>query len=399
MQVSSIQFSNMSPVLHKKVNCGGKTGAIPSAQNAAMQLNNVPISYWQAIPISFKAGDLKSGKTIPDIEHNNYTAMTENTKKRMRKRYESFFRSECIDKTGLFDQKNYQYMPLRTEETMDQFLKFSKLYNNYKDQPIVCVGRSPKWFLNASLWMKDGIEGYKFAAFSGYWYRKHPVEGLKPINGELPTPEEEAAYEKYLRRIKVDPVTIVNDMKTTGKKTVITDFIHTGRGLSSFIGILSKIAEEKGILEDFSKSIELVCIGSMEYEGMLDPYADTLDTPRVLYPPRLRPYSKNIKQQFFSMPAIVLEEMLINQNTNECRSTYYPHNAWTVYKPDQFKTGRIFDMKKVEQKIKELKEHGKRCMTQFSSTMADYRNLLNFRILDGLNARGILRETPIRKIR
>ena len=44
--------------------------------------------------------------------------------------------------------------------------KYPQMYNKYKGQPIICLGRSPKWFLNTSLWMKDGIDGYDFVAFS-----------------------------------------------------------------------------------------------------------------------------------------------------------------------------------------------------------------------------------------
>ena len=50
----------------------------------------------------------------------------------------------------------------------------------------------------------------------------------------------------------------------------------------------------------------------------------------------------------------VFKDMLINQNTNECRSTYYPHDAWTIYKPDKFKTGLIKDMKKVKKMEKQF---------------------------------------------
>lgn len=87
----------------------------------------------------------------------------------------------------------------------------------------------------------------------------------------------------------------------------------------------------------------------------------------------------------------MFKEMLINQNTNECRSTYYPHETWTVYKPDKFKTGLIKDMKKVKEMVKELKSSGEKSMSSFTPAMYDYRNLLNFRILDALNERGLLK--------
>ena len=94
----------------------------------------------------------------------------------------------------------------------------------------------------------------------------------------------------------------------------------------------------------------------------------------------------------------MFNEMLINQNTNECRSTYYPHDAWTLYKPDQFKTGLVTDMKKVKSKLKELKDSGQKSMSSFSPAMYDYRNLLNFRILDALDSRGMLKEKHKSKV-
>ncbi len=87
--------------------------------------------------------------------------------------------------------------------------------------------------------------------------------------------------------------------------------------------------------------------------------------------------------------------MLINQNTNECRSTYYPHEAWTVYQPDRFKTGFIKDMKKVKEIVQTL---GGKDLAFFNPAMKDYRNLLNFRILDGFNQRNLLTNFHISKI-
>ena len=106
-------------------------------------------------------------------------------------------------------------------------------------------------------------------------------------------------------------------------------------------------------------------------------------------PEVLRPYSKNIDQTFFNMDYGMFREMLLNQNTNECRSTYFPHEAWGKYKPDQFKTGLIKDMKKIKEVQKQMQGYDK--IAHFTPAMLDYRNLLNFRILDGLNTRGLLK--------
>ena len=56
----------------------------------------------------------------------------------------------------------------------------------------------------------------------------------------------------------------------------------------------------------------------------------------------------------------------------------------------------IKDLKKVDDLIKRSKTE--RCTTSFKPAMADYRNLLNFRILDGLNKRGLLKLNHVAKM-
>lgn len=89
------------------------------------------------------------------------------------------------------------------------------------------------------------------------------------------------------------------------------------------------------------------------------------------------------------MPLEVFEQMLWNQNTNECRSSYYPPRAWDTYKPYNYKTGKISDKKIDELKAKSLHKS----LVNFNPTMRDYRNLLNFRILDYLDQNGLLKES------
>lgn len=371
-------------------------------ENKTIQNKTLSNTQFSRVPAGFQYGAnvhfgefFDPNRTIPHIDYEEYMAMLTVTKRKFRKKYNNFFKDSSIDKTQMTD-KNYMYMPLRTEDLMDKFIDTSKIYTKYKDQPIICLGRSPKWFLNTALWMKDGIDDYKFVAFSKFWHRPDSVEGMRRMESMAPTPKEEMAYRKYLQRIKADPQTIVDNMEKTGKKTVITDYICSSKGACSFLEILGKYADDLGILEKFSKSIQIVGIGSMEYMEQLNPYAEYISEPRVIMPEILRPYSQNVKQEFYNMDYIVFKEMLLNQNTNECRSTYYPHEAWTIYKPDRFKTGLIKNMKKVKEMVKTLK--GEKSFASFTPAMFDYRNLLNFRILDALNERGILKAIHRSKI-
>lgn len=401
MQVNRVQANYSSTIgLQNRVN-NNNSKSLNNVQHQDYQTSpfkKLPLNFKYNAPISF-SGFSDVNATVPDIEFEEYNAMTDTTKKRIKKRYEKFFSDKSINKNELYDTQHFQYMPLNTEQKFDDFVKFSSLYNDFKDRRIISIGRSPKWFLNTSVWMKDGIDGYDFAAFSGNWFRRDPKWGIIPVKTAMPTEKEYKAYTRYLKQKGLDPLSIVKDAEKTGKRTIYTDYVQTGRGVSSFLDIMSRFAEEQGVLEKFSKSIEIIGIGSLEYNEMLNPYEEYVETPEVLYPERLKPYEKNIKQKFYSMPADIQVDMLINQNTNECRSTYYPHTAWTLYNPDTFKTGMVRDMKKIEAVAKELKDvTTPKAVSSFSPAMRDYRNLLNFRILDGLAKRGLLTARHVSKV-
>ena len=349
---------------------------------------------YYASNVNFKS-IYESEKTVPDIEFEEYKRMQDHTKERYRRVYKSFQINKSIKKEELFDPK-HKSLPLQTEEKLEKFFDISKEYSKYKDHSIICLGRSPKWFLNTALWMKDGIETYKFVAFSKYWYIPDQNDGVRKVQRMVPTEKEEAAYKKYLNSVQADPKSIIAEAEKKGKKVVITDYVCTGKGMCSFLDLLGRYAEEQGVLEKFANSIEIVGIGSMEYMEQLNPYAEYISVPSVPLPEVLWPYYNKIEQHFHDMDYGVFSDMLLNQNTNECRSTYYPHETWTLYKPNQFKTGLIKDLKKVENLIKASKTE--KCTASFKPAMADYRNLLNFRILDGLAKRNLLRLKHVSKV-
>ena len=388
MQIAKIQLNNIQNLNYQNNIQNNTKAEAPISQ--PLKYAEIPLNYQFGALVNFKGGSefFDPNRTMPHIDYEEYKAMNENTKIRFRKRYLNFDKDPYIDKQELVDSK-FLYMPLRTEKSMNEFLKTASIYNRYKDQPIICLGRSPKWFLNASLWMNGGINDYKFVAFSKYWYRPDYREGVKRYEDKGPTEKEVIAYRKYLQRIQADPYTIVKHHLETGKKTVITDYICSGKGCTSFLEVMGDYADDLGILEEFSKAIQIVGIGSMEYMEDLHLDADEIEIPKVHMPPILKPYERNIKQEYYDMDYIMFREMLLNQNTNECRSTYYPHEAWTVYKPDQFKTGLIKDMKKVKEVRAQLKGFDQ--ISHFTPAMYDYRNLLNFWILDNLNQRGMLK--------
>lgn len=330
--------------------------------------------------LSFKA----ERKTIPDVDYFSYRIMSPNMKKLLRKKCSEF--NEKV-KTKELENDTKRYLPLMHDKDMAKFVEICAQYNKLKDDPILCLGRSPKWFLNTSLWMDGGIDNYKFVAFSKFWYRKQYGDIIR-MDSCAPSPDEEKAYKKYLKCIQCDPKHIVEVAKKTGKKVVITDYVNTGKGVTSFLDIMSKFAEKDGILEEFAKSIRIYGIGSIEYMENFYHDDESIPVPRVQMPERLQPWAREIPQEFHDMPLSIFEQMLVNENTNECRASFYPHEVWTIYQPYRFKTGLLSD-----KKIEELKKKCPKSAVNFTPAMKDYRNLLNFRILDFLDQNGLMRSS------
>ena len=246
--------------------------------------------------------------SIPLINFENYKAMCKSDKDYFRNLYRNFHKRPDI--MNLFETKpESMHLPLQSEEEMDEFIKVSRWYNQFKEHPIICLGRSPKWFLNASLWMKDGIPDYKYTAFSGYWYRPDYREGMIRINGAGPTADEYDAYKIYLQDIKADPLSIVKDVEKKGKKAIITDYIETGKGMTSYMEVMGNFAKEQGVLDAFGKSFDIAKIGSQDYT-LNRLKIEEVGTPVVHMPEILRPYSipktlwdeGEIKQTYYDMP-------------------------------------------------------------------------------------------------
>ena len=164
--------------------------------------------------LSFE-GDNRNTRRVPDIDYFEYKSLSSNMKQILRKKCIEFNKDVNLDE--LKNEKK-AYLPLMDDRIMEEFLKVCDLYRGLKDEPILCLGRSPKWFLNTALWMKDGIDDYKFVAFSKNWYRYDRNEGLIRMDRYAPTPEEKRAYKRYLKGIQADPQHIVNVHKKTGKK-------------------------------------------------------------------------------------------------------------------------------------------------------------------------------------
>lgn len=383
MKINSISAMNYAtntlPVKQKKAN---------NTSNPQTVQSNSELKYF-SIPNNVLFTGEVARRRVMDVDLNSYENMRLGQRQILRKKYQDF--EKDVNKEELADPKNPR-MPLKNDVVMEHFINVCKKYAELKDEPVLCLGRSPKWFLSAATWLEGGFEKQPpYVSFSKYWYRyKNAEDGMVRMDNAAPTPEEKKRYKRYLKRIQADPKSIIQKAQETGKKYVITDYVNTGKGMTSFLDLMSEYAEEDGVLDEFAHSIRIFSIGCQEYRENMYYEDEEIPIPTVQMPERLMPYNKVIKQSYYDMPLDVFEEMLLNENTNECRSSYYPHSVWTLYSPDRFKTGILKD-----DSLKELKEKGvpKKSYANFTPAMRDYRNLLNFRILDYLDRHDMLKET------
>ena len=405
MKIGRIDTNNTlnTHYLNREITNGERVKYVQSP----IEYTKAPLDYQYYANINFKS----KMPSIDMIEYENYMTMSPATKQRYRKLCQQFPREESqkIKLLQIDPHPEYMRIPLQSDRDMAKFIEVAQMYSTYKDNPIICLGRSPKWFLNASLLMKDGIPDYKFVAFSGRWFRIYDGDfgdnrGLVKLEKQVPTKGQERAYKSYLRNIQADPVSIVKKAEQAGKKAIITDYIDSGKGVTSFLDLMSRYAQEQGVLDEFAHSIDLVTIGNNEYRRHRKKVKDISD-PEVWMPELLEKYNvpttawgtgRVIEQYYYDVDYDVFKQMLLNQNTNECRSTYYPCSAWTVYKPNKFKTGLVKDIKQYEKVIKNL--HSQDAIYNFDEVMTYYRNLLNFRILDYLSAKKLLKAVHHTKI-
>ncbi len=359
------------------------TKPISNNKSLNIESNNTPTNNITSVSNPNFMGNNISNRVI-DIDIASFKTLSETMKKIYRKKCENFAQLIDFDKMAN-PRKNF--LPLVKDDDMKKFLDCCiKNFLSLKDSPIICLGRSPKWFLNTLYWMKDGIEDYKFVAFSGNWYRES-IWGIKKDESKAPTKEEQNSYKNYLKSIQADPASIVKIAQQTGEKVVITDYVRSGFGLKSFLEVMSNIAEEQGVLEDFAKSIRFHLFASNEYLEERYPDGDA-PTPALLLPDKLLPYREEIPKYFVDIPLDITLQILENKNTNECRATYYPAKAWGIYLPNKYKTGMIPNS--LMEQLKGISPD-KNAGINFSIPMRDYRNLLNFRILDYLEQNGLLR--------
>ena len=177
--------------------------SVPSAVSKSVAENkerNLPKNAPYAAYMNLKSQPSFQQRLIGDIEFEDYGVLVDKEKEYIRHLYSNFYSLTDVNELHFKRDKNSDHLPLSNDRDMDDFLRIAKGYNKYREHKIICVGRSPKWFLNTSIWMKDGIENYSFAAFSDNWYHRDRFGvGPKQYKDEkkMPTEIEYRMYKRF----------------------------------------------------------------------------------------------------------------------------------------------------------------------------------------------------------
>lgn len=151
MQISRVQANYFTNYQNNNISTNTKSQTPAANFNRAESSNpfaKVPVNYKYGANIHF--GEyIDPNRTVPHVDYEEYLALKPAAKERLKRRYQNFL-SKKTNIEGLFDNK-YTTNPLSNEKTVEAFFDVAKMYNKYKGQPIICLGRSPKWFLNTSL--------------------------------------------------------------------------------------------------------------------------------------------------------------------------------------------------------------------------------------------------------
>lgn len=197
------------------------------------------------------------------------------------------------------------------------------------------LGESPSWIIFVAELLTRGSEArdeskpnpkieFGNIAFSGSFLAREsdtPAAHVKfQTTTNMPTEEEVRKYRKYLKRIKMDPETIIQRRQNEGVKTIITDYTNTGKGFASFIYILCDWAQEDSKVDQLKKALRLINlnISSTAIKGLSLPAPlGDLSFDTLLIQQRENEFGGNLIQK------------LANNDAAGCRRVpHYSHEKW-----------------------------------------------------------------------
>lgn len=166
---------------------------------------------------------------LQDIDNvQGYLKLNEGEKRKFRR----LFQKEIIGKSIAHFNPEYKH-PFQSEAELKELFRFSRIIaHSFKDSKVVAVGRSPLWFLETLKMMKGSkvnLDNYSELA----------VTGLTSVNNFTKTEIKEFAG--YLKNANLSPETMIEHSKKTGQKTVLFDFLHTGKGMIQTINLMDEV--------------------------------------------------------------------------------------------------------------------------------------------------------------
>ncbi len=150
--------------------------------------------------------------------------------------------------------------PLTEQKALENLYEAAKeLSSLFPNARMFALGRTPLWFLEMAKLLDENPERYSSIAFSKNWYELGEDGSLQQSQTKALTTEQIASYRDYLSSIHLDLKTIISQAEG-GKKTVIVDYVREGKGIASFLSILSDWAEEENLGVALRKAMHVHCL-------------------------------------------------------------------------------------------------------------------------------------------
>lgn len=145
------------------------------------------------------------------------------------------FKKEVIGKSIAAYDKSIKH-PFQSEADLKELMRFSRIVaHSFKNSRVLAIGRSPLWFLETLKMMKGSkvnLDNYSEIA----------VSGLRSAN--FFCENEIKAFGKYLNNANLSPEQIIEYSTKTGQKTVLFDFLFSGKGMVHVIDLMDNVLKQ-----------------------------------------------------------------------------------------------------------------------------------------------------------
>lgn len=219
------------------------------------------------------------------------------------------------ENTSIFEGRSYF---LDSGQNRSHLLENAKhLISKFPCGRVLGLGQSPGWILEQCKLIDSDPGRFDLVAFSGGWYTGSTSLRLDTMC--KPNKEDIDCYRKYLSEKKLEPLSIIGE-HTPESPLVIVEHTHSGKGLKSFLEILTNWAKDLGVFDDLKTRLHVHLIVGEDSLSSHLPYVE----PDTLFIRSIQTTSTQFVVDMSNAPDDL--DRLV---------PHYAHHEWTKVDPFQ----------------------------------------------------------------